>query len=189
MNYNAPWNKGLTKETDERVRSYANTILDNLKSGKTIPAWLNRHHTEKTKSLLVKYGGYHGGGKGIKGYYKGFWCDSSWELAYVIYNLEHDILFERNIKTFKYEYEGKIHTYLPDYYIRLDNTYIEIKGWENERWKSKINQFPNKLIVIKKKDIKKYLNYVIQKYGKDFIKLYDKDKFRGVMTTGRPEGS
>ena len=45
---------------------------------------------------------------GIKGWYKGFWCDSSWELAYVIYNLDHGIEFRRNTEKFEYEYCGKI---------------------------------------------------------------------------------
>ena len=40
---------------------------------------------------------------------------------------------------------------------------------------SKLEQFPNdkKLIIIEKEEIKPYLDYVISKYGKDFIKLYE----------------
>ena len=56
-----------------------------------------------------KSGGYRrNGGKGIRGWYKGYWCDSSWELAYVIYNLEHNIHFIRNTKGFNYKFEGII---------------------------------------------------------------------------------
>jgi len=32
-----------------------------------------------------------GSGRGKSGWYKGYWCDSSWELAYVIYNIDHDV--------------------------------------------------------------------------------------------------
>ena len=35
-----------------------------------------------------------------------------------------------------------------------------------------VKQFKNKLIVIDKKSINTYLNYVINKYGKDFVELY-----------------
>jgi hypothetical protein len=43
-------------------------------------------------------------------------------------------------------------------------------GKKNE---AKINSFPHKLIVIDRKKIKPYINYVIKKYGKDYIKLYN----------------
>ena len=37
----------------------------------------------------------------------------------------------------------------------------------------KISQFVGKLDVIGKSEIKKYLNYVILKYGKDFTAMYE----------------
>jgi len=39
--------------------------------------------------------------------------------------------------------------------------------------KAKISQFNRKLEVLDKNKIKVYLNYVISKYGKDFINLYE----------------
>ena len=47
-------------------------------------------------------------------------------LAWVIYNLDHDIQFKRNFKAFEYLYENKIHKYYPDFII--DDVYYEIKG-------------------------------------------------------------
>lgn len=75
--------------------------------------WKSHPVSEETKqkiSATAKVnklsGGYReGSGRGKKGIYKGYYCDSSWELAYVIYNLEHDIKFERNTQTFEYEYK------------------------------------------------------------------------------------
>ncbi len=43
------WNKGLTKETDERVRNYVNTLKQKYESGEIIPSWSGRKHTEEQK--------------------------------------------------------------------------------------------------------------------------------------------
>lgn len=148
--------------------------------GVCIGKGLGRHLTDETKKKISdgvkgKTGGYRQ--NAIKnhrsGCYKGYWCDSSWELAYVIYNLEHDIKFERNTKKFNYEYEGQTKKFIPDFIIQ-DDTYVEIKGYHGEQSKNKIRDFKYNIILITGKDIDIYLNYVIQKYGKDFIKLYDK---------------
>ena len=117
-----------------------------------------------------------GSGRGKKGWYKGFWCDSSWELAWVIYNLEHNIIFERNNTGFEYEYKNKKKKYYPDFII--NNTYYEIKGrrcyadMDSEN-KEKIKNFKFNLVVLYSNDIKPYLDYVIKKYGKDYIILYE----------------
>ena len=106
-------------------------------------------------------------------FYKGYWCDSSWELAYVIYNLEHNIKFERNKQGFEYEFENKKYKYYPDFILE-DGTYVEIKGYIDKKNEIKIKSFDKKLIIIDKESIKQYINYVVEKYGKDYIKLYNK---------------
>ena len=53
------------------------------------------------------------------------------------------------------------------------NKLYEIKGYESEKDKEKRLQHPN-VIVIDKNNISKYLDYVINKYGKNFIELYNK---------------
>lgn len=112
-------------------------------------------------------------GSGIckHGSYKGYYCDSSWELAYIIYNLEHGILFSRNKIGFNYIFNNKIHKYYPDFII--GEKYVEIKGYFTDQVNEKIKQFPLNLEIIDKEKIKPYLEYTINKYGKDFIKLYD----------------
>lgn len=120
-----------------------------------------------------KLGGYRkGSGRGKKGYYKGYWCDSSWELAWVIYNLDHNIYFKRNWKKFEYLFENEIHSYIPDFIIN-ENEYIEIKGFMTDKSKAKIEQFPHKIKIMDKKTLKPIFEYVETKYGKDFIKLYE----------------
>jgi very-short-patch-repair endonuclease/uncharacterized Zn-finger protein len=53
------WNKGLTKETDERVKKYVQTLIDNIKSGKIIPSQkgkpLSLEQKNKISETLINY--------------------------------------------------------------------------------------------------------------------------------------
>ena len=120
-------------------------------------------------------GGYRrGSGIGKKGWYKGYWCDSSWELAFVIYNIDNNIKFERNKIGYEYLYKGKKHKYYPDYII--SNVLHEIKGYETDKDKEKYKGVKDiSLKILYKKDIQHMINYVTSKYGNDYIKLYEKD--------------
>ncbi len=125
-----------------------------------------------SKSNKGKCGGLREGtSRGKSGWYKGYWCDSSWELAYVVYCLEHDIKLTRNRQGFEYQFEGELHKYYPDFILE-DGSYVEIKGYMGEQNKSKIAQFPFILKVIVRSNMKEYLQYVEEKYGKNFIWLY-----------------
>lgn len=137
------------------------------------------YYTDEYKELQTgrckNNGGYrNGSGRGKSGWYEGYWCDSSWELAWIIYNLDHNIKFERNAKGFDYVYNGERFKYYPDFILE-NKFFVEIKGWEDEKTKSKMNQFKEKLIVLREKDLKEIFEYVICKYGKNFIYLYEKN--------------
>lgn len=109
----------------------------------------------------------------LKGFYKGYWCDSVWELAYIVYNLDHNIKFHRNKKGFPYLWYGKQHYYYPDFVLE-DGTFVEIKGVKLGKDARKISKFPYKLIVLYYDDIKPYMMYLKTKYGSDPTKIYDK---------------
>jgi hypothetical protein len=168
------WNKGKTKETDERIRKNGETLSKRITDGIVKPTWLGKHLSkEHKKKLSNSAGGFkRGGGRGTYGWYKGYWCDSSWELAWVIYNLEHDIKFERNTQGFEYEFECQRFKYYPDFKMEC-GSYEEVKGWLDEKNKAKIAQFNGILKVLGKREIEPYLNYVVGKYGKDFVSLYE----------------
>jgi hypothetical protein len=116
-----------------------------------------------------------GSGRGKKGWYKGFFCDSSWELAWVIYHIDHNIKFERNNEGFDYFFNGEIHKFHPDFI--KGKIYYEIKGYKTKEVDAKIAQFPYKIIVLYEKDLKEIFDYVIKMYGKNFISLYDGEKY------------
>lgn len=127
------------------------------------------------KHKHLKFGGYrNGSGVGKRGWYKGYRCDSSWELAYVIYNLDHNIKFKRNTKGYPYFYKNKKFLYYPDF---LENdVFVEIKGYSSDQWKCKYDYFSkdHNIKIIDEKEIKQYLNYVVSKYGKNYTNLYEK---------------
>lgn len=126
-----------------------------------------------TGYLKGKGGGLrHGSGRGKMGWYKGYYCNSSWELAWVIFQLENGIAFTRNTCGFEYELDGKKHKFYPDFIVDK-NKYVEIKGYIDRKNKAKILSFPFQLEIISKKEIVPYIQYVEQKYGKDFTRLYE----------------
>jgi hypothetical protein len=116
----------------------------------------------------------HGAGTGKQGWYKGYYCDSSYELAYVIYNLDHNISFVRNKQAYEYiGLDNKIHKYYLDFIE--DNTLVEIKGYWTETVQRKldaVNDMPIKLLM--KKDIQFMIDYVKQTYCcTDITTLYE----------------
>ena len=46
------WNKGKTKESDERLLKASNTLKERYKSGEIIGSFLGKHHSEETKKKL-----------------------------------------------------------------------------------------------------------------------------------------
>ena len=86
-----------------------------------------------------KRGWFRNGGEAKRGYYKGVWVDSSWELAFLIYHLDKGNEIIRNTKNFPYKWRQGIQYYRPDFIV--DGQYVEIKG---------------------------YLDYAKAKFGEDF---------------------
>lgn len=166
-----PWNKGLTKDSDRRVLKGAES-LSISKIGRPGRLWTDKER--KQRSIWAKTqgnGGYkRGSGRGKSGRYKGFWCDSSWELAYVIYCLDHKIDIKRNTEKRSYIFEDQIKSYTPDFIV--DSKLVEIKGWITPQWEAKLSQNPD-IIVLYEKEMRPILDYVTTNYGKQFINLYD----------------
>ena len=166
------WSKGLTKETSEILRKRGETLKKHIKEGKVIPYFKGKKHSEETRKkwkLNPNMGGLRkGSGRGIKGIYQGYYCDSTWELAWLIYQLDHNKIPIRNTESFLYTYKNETHRYYPDFI--LDDIYYEIKGQKGESWEAKLAQFPKdkKIIVLDKTNIREYIEYAEFKFGKDY---------------------
>jgi hypothetical protein len=157
-----PWNKG---------KNWGTTITKCEYCGMDIEHWRSTPKKYHSECWLKSSGGVRkGAGVGKSGWYKGYWCDSSYELAWVIYQLEHNKPFKRNTKKYSYFWNGKHKHYIPDF-IQNDEI-IEIKGYVNEQTKVKLNTIKD-LKILFRKDLKKEFEYVESKYGKNFVYLYE----------------
>jgi hypothetical protein len=118
-------------------------------------------------------GGYErGSGRGKKGWYRGYWCDSTHELVFVVWALDHEIEFERNTEPFPYEFDGRVLHWTPDFLL-ADGTYIEIKGYVATEALAKFEFFYRPLRVLTRPDLEHVFDYVWRTYGKNVIRLYD----------------
>ena len=91
----------------------------------------------------------------------------------MIYQLDHNINFIRNKIGFKYTIDGVERTYFPDFYLPDNDIYVEIKGYYDRKTKEKERQFKGNLQILRLNEMKPILSYVIEKYGKDYVRLYE----------------
>ena len=165
------WNKGLTKDTDKRVAKSAETYKRNVAINGAY--WTGKKHSDESKrKIALSMAGNTHGNRSKKGFYKGYYCGSSYELAYVIYNIDHNISFSRCDRHYEYEYNGSKHLYFPDFELP-DGTIIEIKGYHTELVDIKaaaVNDRPIKIMY--KDDLQEHLTYVFNKYNINKDTLY-----------------
>lgn len=129
-------------------------------------------------------GGYReGSGISKHGYYKGIYCGSTYELCWVIYNLDHQVPFSR--------FPGKLEkdglTYYPDFLLSDGKTIVEIKGYEKKESVDKktnvAESFGYIVKVLRKEDLRHAFDYVANTYGtKNYFELYDgyKPKYKHI---------
>ena len=137
----------------------------------------NRHHktcsfecgkkmfvkSNRERGTYKKTGGYReGSGRSKSGYYKGFFCGSTYELVYYIYCKDHNIRVERNEQTYPYEWEGKTHTYLPDFIT--DDGLVEIKGYHTKQVDAKVSAVDKAIKVLYIKDLEPMMQYLDENY-------------------------
>lgn len=178
--------KTLLKKSDERIK--CNPRVCCICGKKFIPTRRNNnegfHRREtcstscarKLQNITRKKlnhslgGGYrlNGHRKSYKGWYKGIYCDSTYELAYLIYCLDHNIDIKRCKETFKYEYEGKIHTYHPDFVVNGD--IIEIKGIKSDIVDVKLKAVNKPIKILYYNDLIDIFEYVSKTYNKKYRK-------------------
>jgi hypothetical protein len=167
------WNKGLTKD-DPRIQKGIDTLKKRYASGELVPHMLGKKLSKETIEKLKKNtgGARPGSGRGKSGWYNKYWCDSTWELAWLIYTLDSGKNPIRNSEGFPYTYNDKDSLYYPDFII--DGVYYEIKGYMRERDYYKHKAFPHKLIVLDKHSMKDILKYVYDKHNTKYLyTLYD----------------
>lgn len=122
-----------------------------------------------------KTGGWRNfGGNGKSGIFKNIIFQSSWELAWLIYHFDIGNAPKRSTLQIEYINEvGKICKYFPDF--ELNNQIFEIKGYWSKKTELKLIAARDSginIVLICKDDIKPYLEYCINKYGKNFYNAF-----------------
>ena len=114
--------------------------------------------------------------------------DSSSELTFYIWCIDHNINIKRNYDSFTYIVDNIEHKYFPDFII--DGQYYEIKGEHiitadnnilldphthktNKILKMKMKCIKeNNIKIIKSKELYNCVKYINQTYGKNYIKQF-----------------
>jgi hypothetical protein len=122
--------------------------------------------------------------------YKNICFDSSPEIALYIYLKDNNIDFEYQPDIrFEYSVNDKTHYYFPDF--RIEDKYYEIKGdqffddcgrminpydrSQDALYESKHQCMKdNNVIILRNNDYQRYLDYVSEKYGNDYLKTFKK---------------
>jgi hypothetical protein len=173
------WNKGLTKETDNRVKtnseSLSKSIQLKIENGTYVP---NRHSSEFKKNLSIRQSLHNKGGRSKWFKVNGKSVQGTWErdLAILMTNLKIDWFKPKvNSDIFNYHLDNRDRSYTPDFYLKDLGIFIELKGywWGNDKEKIKIvlEQNPilkNTLKVIEKEN---YLKLLKVDNKDDFIKI------------------
>lgn len=126
-------------------------------------------------------GGYRqGSGRSKSGYYKGIFCGSTYELAWVIFRIDNNLPFQR--------FDGYIKNddlkYFPDFLIE-NNTIIEIKGYHTPLVDKKVElakEMGYNVKVLYKQDLKEEFKWIGDKYG-----IKDKTKISTLYDSYRPK--
>ena len=163
--HNCHWWNNIEKIKETNIKRY----------GSNFASETNKIKEKILKTRYERYGKYN---LFFKYYYNNQYFDSSWELAYYIWLTDNNInfIYHPNIR-FKYEFNNTTYTYEPDFIV--NGKIIELKGpylmklmlientKENEKYKCILK---NNIKIIT--DCTEYLNYIKQKYGKNYLKQY-----------------
>lgn len=153
------WNKGLTKDTDIRVKKNAESAAVTIRKKVASGIWVSRQMgPDARKRLSMAQSLNNRGGKSKWFDYKGQKLQGTWELNVARKLDELNILWYKpkvNNDVLTYVLDGKVKSYTPDFYLPEYNVYLEIKGywWGNDKAKMNavIQQHQDKRIVIVEK--------------------------------------
>jgi len=139
------WSKGLTKETDERIKKSSVTMKE---------SWLNLDRKVRSENQYKS------------GYIEelGHYTRSSWEKEICLLLKSYGIEYKYEPKRYKLDLgNDDFTTYLPDLYIPRYDLFVEIKGWFRDKLeKKKIRLFRNRfgnIKLINKNRYERLMNY------------------------------
>jgi hypothetical protein len=157
------WNAGKTKDNDDRVKKYSETLSINLK-GKRPPLTEEGRISLSKKSRENILARYASGWESSPGRCKRIqydspiagqvWLHGSWELKVAVWLDTNNFKWKRNKDRFQYtNLKGGVSFYTPDFFVEELAGYLEVKGYETELDRCKWSQMSKKLTIWKKIDL------------------------------------
>lgn len=152
-----------------KARQLGLLIPEGPGKGKTGPlsSSYGRKHSEESKQKISLARSLNNKGGRSKWYeVNGIKVQGTWERDIATILTEKSIQWIKPTTanhSFRYEMNGKIRTYTPDFYLNEQNLYLEVKGywWGNDKEKMQrvLEQNPNtKIVVIEKGEYERILN-------------------------------
>lgn len=175
------WNKGLNKNTDERVAKISAALVGHTMSAvgrRKMSKAAKRRGVEFYRNLAqkrqAKYAVTGNPRIGKSSYWSigvmtksnrrfkhlqhgPYWFRSTWELAYAKWCEAQNLDYTYEPKTFRLSPGvGKSNTYTPDFYHPKSNLYVEIKGYMSEHKAQQLHEFkqmyPDVILALLMKD-------------------------------------
>lgn len=159
------WNTGKTYEEAMGARkaaAYKKKLSEATKKVHENGGYDLSPEAKQLKSERIrkaKTGGYKpGGGRGKGQWYVSkiagrVYLDSSYEVFYAQYLDRCGTQWTKNKIRFDYIWEEQTRYYIPDFYLKDTDEYIEIKGFQTDKDLAKWKHFPYKLTVLFCKDL------------------------------------
>lgn len=142
----------VSKQTREKISAHSKNIVWDEQRRKNHSEAMKRAVKQNPESYTSSN---RGRTKQIE--YDGIKFQGQWELDFYKWAKSNDLTPKRPNRSFKYEWNGE-RWYHPDFYIEKLDAYVEVKGYETERDQAKWSQFPERLIIIKEREIKEIRN-------------------------------
>lgn len=131
------WNKGLTADTDIRVKENAKKTTDSIRKSVSNGTYKPRiMGNEARRRLSLQQSEENRGGKCKWFNVNGIYVQGKWEYNIALKLNELNIEWQRGFPV-EYEINGKLKHYTPDFFLVKENIFLEIKGywWGNDKEK------------------------------------------------------
>ena len=143
----------MLSSTKEKISQATKTYNESRWS---IPENRAKHSAAMKRAVAINPAAYSSSNRGRtkQQIINGVKCQGQWEDDFYTWALAQGLTPTRVEQGFPYIWNGREHTYFPDFYIETLNVYVEVKGYETERDRAKWLHFPHKLCIIKAREIK-----------------------------------
>lgn len=171
-----PWNKGLTKENDNRIALAAKKIKEavsnSIKNGtfKVCKMSIDARNRQSKRMSSKNLGGrskwFDIDGKKVQG---------TWEKRIAEKMVSLEITWERGTRhSVQYLLDEKERTYTPDFYLKEIDCLLEIKGywWGHDK---------EKMTLIMKQDLKTRITIIEKEQFEKLLSCNSKDEFYGLL--------